>query len=112
MRLFLSVVVTAFLLNLIFPWWCIAIPGLVFGYLFGENSYSAFGWGFAALFFLWASQTLYIHIANDAILSSRIADMLGLEAPILLILITAFVGGLVSGLSSLTGCYLKMTVQK
>ncbi|MEX0724612.1 MAG: hypothetical protein WD053_12065 [Gracilimonas sp.] len=103
------ILVTAFLLNLFLPWWSIAIPGLVFGYLFNERALPSFGWGFLALFLLWAGQALYIHFANEAILSTRIAEMLSVGSPLLVVLITAVIGGLVSGLATLTSSLMKET---
>lgn len=103
MLLAVLVLITAFLLNLFLPWWCIAIPGLIFGYLFKENAAISFVWGFLALFLLWGGQSLYVHIANDGILSGRIADMLGVGSPLVVVLITAVLGGAVSGLATMTG---------
>ena len=103
MLLTLLIVITAYLLNLVLPWWSIAIPGLILGYQFNPKSGAAFGWGFLALFLLWGGQALYIHFANDGILSTRIAEMLGVGSPYLVILITGILGGLVSGLATLTG---------
>ncbi|MBO6792990.1 MAG: hypothetical protein JJ895_03695 [Balneolaceae bacterium] len=103
MILVLLILAVAFLLNLFLPWWCIAIPGLIFGYLFKEKAAISFVWGFVALFLLWGGQALYIHIANDGILSTRIAEMLGVGSPLIVVLITAVLGGAVSGLATMTG---------
>ncbi|MTI87631.1 MAG: hypothetical protein FH748_06645 [Balneolaceae bacterium] len=103
MILALAILVLAFLLNLLLPWWSIAIPGLIFGYVFNKKGRASFGWGFLALFLLWGGQAFYIHIANDGVLSSRIAEMLNAGSPFAVILVTAVVGGLVSGLAALTG---------
>lgn len=103
MLLAAAIFLTAFLLNLFLPWWSIAIPGLIFGYGFHKKARASFGWGFLALFLLWGGQSLYIHIANDGILSTRIAEMLSVGSPILVILMTATIGGLVSGIATLTG---------
>ncbi|MFP8489762.1 hypothetical protein ACKGJO_11800 [Gracilimonas sp. Q87] len=103
------IIITAFLLNLFLPWWSIAIPGLIFGYIFNKKALSSFAWGFLALFLLWGGQALYIHVANDGILSSRIAEILSVGSPILVVLITAILGGLVSGLATLTGSLVKET---
>ena len=111
MRLLLFVAVTAFLLNLFLPWWSIALPGLIFGYIIGESSGKAFGSGFLALFLLWGFHAMYIHVANDAILSTRIAEMLSLGNPLLLILLTGFLGGLISGIATLTGFWIKIAVK-
>ncbi len=103
MLLALLILILAFLLNLFLPWWSIAIPGLMFGYQFKKNGGASFGWGFLALFLLWGGQALYIHFANAGILSTRIAEMLGVGSPYLVILITGILGGLVSGVATLTG---------
>lgn len=112
MLLTLLIIVSAFLLNLFLPWWSIAIPGLFLGYRFNLKALPSFGWGFLALFLLWGAQALYIHLANDAILSSRIAEMLQLGSPYLVVLITAVIGGLVSGLATLTGSLVKETPRR
>lgn len=106
------ILITSFLLNLFLPWWSIAIPGLIFGYWFNLKAMPSFGWGFLALFLLWGGQALYIHLSNDAILSSRIAEMLSLGSPILVVVITGLLGGLVSGLATLTGALVKETPRK
>jgi hypothetical protein len=109
MILTILILITAFLLNLFLPWWSIAFPGLIFGYIFNKKAFPSFGWGFLALFLLWGGQALYTHFTNDAILSTRIAEMFSVGSPILVILITAILGGLVSGLATLTGSLVKET---
>ncbi|MEX0857352.1 MAG: hypothetical protein WD016_04360 [Balneolaceae bacterium] len=111
MLLTLLILITAFLLNLFLPWWSIALPGLIFGYVFNQKPGISFGWGFLALFLLWGGHALYIHFANDAILSSRIAEMLSVGSPLLVVLITGILGGLVSGLAALTGALLSRKPQ-
>ncbi len=96
-------IITAYLINLILPWWGIAITGLILGFQLKPTSGKAFGIGFLALFLLWGGQAFYIHVANDGILSTRIAEMLSVGSPILVVLITGLVGGLVSGLAVLSG---------
>ncbi len=103
MILTLLILITSFLLNLILPWWSIAIPGLIFGYQFKKSAWLSFGLGFLALFLLWGGQAVYIHFSNDGIMSTRIAELLGVGSPYLVILITGVLGGLVSGIATLTG---------
>lgn len=103
MLLTVLILILAFILNLFLPWWSIAIPGLVLGYQFNKSAWASFGWGFLALFLLWGGQALYIHFANDGILSTRIAEMLGVGSPYLVILITGVLGGSVSGIATLSG---------
>ncbi|MFV1883830.1 MAG: hypothetical protein ACMZ7B_05040 [Balneola sp.] len=97
------ILILVFLLNLFLPWWSIAIPGLILGYQFKKSGWASFGWGFLAVFLLWGAQALYIHFANDGVLSTRIAEMLGVGSPYFVILITGVLGGLVSGFATLTG---------
>jgi hypothetical protein len=103
MILSLLILLTAWLLTLVFPWWTIAIPGLVLGFQFNKKAASSFGWGFLALFLLWGIQATIIHVQNDGVLTSRVATMLGVNSAFLVILSTGLIGGLVSGMSTLTG---------
>lgn len=103
MILLILLIITAYLINLVLPWWGIAITGLILGFQLKPKSGTAFGYGFLALFLLWGGQALYIHFANDGILSTRIAEMLGVGSPYLVVLITGVLGGLVSGLAVLSG---------
>jgi hypothetical protein len=106
MILLTLLIITAYLVNLVLPWWGIAITGLVLGLQMKPKSGTAVGIGFLALFLLWGGQALYIHLGNNGILSTRIAEMLGVRSPYLVVLITGTIGGLVSGLAVLTGTLL------
>ncbi len=112
MILLILLIITAYLINLILPWWGIAITGLILGFQMKPKTGKAFGIGFLALFLLWSGQALYIHLANDGILSTRIAEMLGVGSPIFVILITGIVGGLVSGLSVLSGSLIGQSINE
>lgn len=112
MILLFLLIITAYLINLVLPWWGIAITGLILGFQMNPTSGKAFGIGFLALFLLWSGQALYIHFGNDGILSTRIAEMLGVGSPILVILITGIIGGLVSGIAVLSGSLLKSSFSK
>lgn len=112
MTLLIFLILTAYLINLVLPWWGIAVTGLILGYQMKPSSGKAFGIGFLALFLLWGGQALFIHLANDGILSTRIAEMLAVGSPILVILITGIVGGLVSGLAVLSGSLIKDSLNK
>ena len=112
MILLILLIITAYLINLVLPWWGIAITGLILGFQMKPKSGVAFGYGFLALFLLWGGQALYIHFANDGILSTRIAEMLGVGSPYLVVLITGVLGGLVSGLAVLSGALLNNIFSK
>lgn len=97
------IALTAWLISFLLPWWSLAIPCIILGGWLGEKHISAFLNGFLGIGGLWLIQTLYVHFANDGILTSRIAELFSLPHPLLVILITIVIGGLAGGLSTLTG---------
>jgi len=103
MILAILIAITTWLLSLFLPWWSVAIPGLLLGAILGRTGVTSFLWGFAGIGGLWLVQSLYIHIANGGILTSRIADLFSLPSPILVIILTVLIGGLMGGFASLTG---------
>jgi|TARA_B100000508_G_C11408114_1_gene251866 hypothetical protein len=103
MILAVIILVAAFILNLFLPWWSVAIPGFIVGYLFKKEATPSFLWGFLGVFLLWAGQSAFINIGNNGILAARIAEMMGMKTGWLIVLITGVIGGLVSGFGTMTG---------
>ncbi|MCH1552634.1 MAG: hypothetical protein L7R84_04205 [Balneolaceae bacterium] len=104
--LFLLIAGNAFFLNLVLPWWSAALPGLFFGYRMNVTPIRAFGMGFFAVFLAWGAKAPYGNIARNGVLSSRMAELFGLTQEWILILITAVIGGLLSGFATLTSSLL------
>lgn len=109
MILAILLALSAWLLSLFLPWWSLAIPALLLGMWLGKTGWYSSGYGFLGISGLWLIQTLYIHFANDGILTTRIAELFSLPSPWLVILITVLIGGLAGGLSTLTGYLCKKT---
>ncbi len=107
MLLIILIAITAWLLGLFFPWWSLALPCLIFGGLLGKKSISSFLYGFLGIGLLWFAQTLIIHISNEGILTTRIAELFSLPHPLLVILVAVAIGGLAGGLSTLTGYFFR-----
>lgn len=107
MLLAFLIAITAWLLGLLLPWWSLAIPCLILGGWLGERSGTAFMYGFLGIGGLWLVQVLFIDIANDGILSSRIAELFSLPHSSLVILLTVIIGGVAGGLCTLTGFFFK-----
>jgi len=110
--LFLLIAGNAFILNLVLPWWSVVLPGLFFGYRMHETPIRAFGIGFLAVFLAWGVHSLYIHIASAGVLSARIAELFGLMQDWILIVITAVIGGILSGFATLTSSLLAQSRNK
>jgi hypothetical protein len=98
----------SFVFGLFFPWWTIAVAAFAVSALIPQRPLPAFFAGFAALFLLWGLLALVTDLANESILSSRVAAVLPLGGSSLAILIvTAFVGALVGGGGALTASFLR-----
>jgi hypothetical protein len=92
----------------IIPWWSFAITSLIVSVTIPQKPWKAFVSGFAGLFLLWVILALIRDIANEHILSTKVASILPLGGSyIVLLLVTGFIGGLVSGLAALTGSYVR-----
>jgi hypothetical protein len=106
----LLIALLSFLSGLYLPWWCFALGAAGISALIPQKPLWAFLSGFLALLLLWGGLALGIDSANNAILSVKIAQILPLGgSSLLLIGITALIGALVGGGSSLCGSFLTTT---
>ena len=107
MRFLVALLFTALLsyaASLFFPWWIIAVTSFVVAALVPQKAGLAFISGFVALFLLWGIQATIMDVANHHILSAKVAQLLPLGGSyIALLLLSAFIGGLVAGSAALTG---------
>jgi len=103
MRNFILLFFSFWIVTLFLPWWTLLIPAVVLGAALFNSSPAAFFTGFLSLFAAWFVQVLYIDIANESVLSGRIAEMLGVGQGWLVLLITAAIGGLIGGMGTLFG---------
>ena len=111
MRFILAILLTAllsFLAGLYFPWWSIAIIAFGVALLIPQRLWAGFLSGFLGIFLLWALVAAWIDTKNESILSKKIAQLLPLGgSAFLLILVTAFIGGLVGGFAAMAGSSLR-----
>jgi hypothetical protein len=104
----LLIVLLSFIAGLYGPWWGFALAAFLVSALIPQRPGIAFLSGFLALFLLWGLLAWKIDAANGSILSRKVAQILPLSgSPLLLILVTAFVGALVGGGAALSASYLK-----
>ena len=98
----------SFVSGIFLPWWGIALAAGLVGIIIPQRPGMAFFSGFLALFILWGLLAWIIDLANESILSRKIAQILPLGgSALLLIAVTALVGALVGGLATLSGSYLR-----
>jgi hypothetical protein len=92
----------------IFPWWTFAICAFIVALAVHQKPWKAFVAAFFALAILWGGLAFYKDFKNEHILSTKIANVLPLGGSyIVLILVTALVGGLVAGFAAMSGSYLR-----
>ena len=111
MKFLVSILLTAllsFALCLFLPWWVIAIAGFVVAFSIPQKAGLSFVAGFLALFFLWVGLSFWMSAANNHLLAHKISLLfIKVDNPLLLIVVTGLIGGLVAGLGSLTGRFLR-----
>ena len=94
-------------------WWFFAVIAFLVAALIHQKGFKAFLAGFLALFVLWFVLAFWMDLANEGVLSVKIASLLPLGgSKWKLIIITACIGGLVAGFAALSGSYLRSTSLK
>ena len=111
MKFIASLLITllvSFIAGLYLPWWSIALVAFLVGLLIPQRISYGFLSGFLGIFLLWFIIALWIDSKNESILSHKIAQLFPLGgSSFLLILVTAFIGGLVGGLAAMSGASLR-----
>jgi len=107
MKFLLAILLTAalgFLAGLYFTWWALAVVAFGIAVLIPQRLMPAFFSGFLGIFILWAVLCFWIDIKNDSILSHKMAMIFPLAgSSLLMILVSALIGGLVGGMAALAG---------
>jgi hypothetical protein len=106
--LFLIILIVSFACSYFLPWWIVAIVAFLAAFFIGKTSGQSFLSGFAAVFIVWTILALLKSIPNDHILASRVVQLFPLPNNwIWVLVVTAFIGGLVGGMGALSGVLLK-----
>jgi hypothetical protein len=99
-----SIIIISFLLQYFLPWWTMAIASFAIAFIFDDPPFKSFLSGFVAIGLLWLSMAFFIDFTTDSILTVKINKLL----PLNVFVLTTLIGGLVGGLSSLTGALLRI----
>src|SRR6476469_10856116 len=106
MRLLVSILLIAlfaFIAGLFLPWWSIALVAFLVGLFIPLRLGTAFLAGFLAIFLLWSGVALWLDLRYEQLLSQKIDALMHVPSSLLLVLITALIGGLVGGFAALSG---------
>jgi len=110
--LFIIIFVLTLAFGFISSWWFAAIIAFAAALYAGRTGPQAFWSGFGAVFAVWIVLILFKTVPNDHILASRVAVLFHLSSWILLMFITALIGGLVAGTAALSGVMVKRVFEK
>lgn len=103
----LLIALLAFVCGLYLPWWGIALAAFIISLVFRQTPGKSFLAGFLGIFLLWGILAFSIDMANQHILSKKIAEILPLGgSSVMLVFVTAIAGGLTGGLAALTASFL------
>lgn len=115
MKILVSIILTAllaFIGGLYLPWWSLAVAAFLTALLIPQRGGRAFISGFTGVFLLWGIMAWLFDFKNESILSAKIAAVFPLGGnPLLIILVTAIVGGLVAGFAAMSGSYLRSSAK-
>ncbi|OJV13792.1 MAG: hypothetical protein BGO21_07110 [Dyadobacter sp. 50-39] len=107
---FLIIAILSAILQIFAPWWVIAIVPFVI--VIARPSSGAFWSGFGGIAVPWLLYGYYQHFISDGALTDRVAKIFMLPNGILLLLVTALVGGLVGGFSGLAGYWVRQIFRR
>ena len=89
------------------PWWSIILFPFILGLIFEDNFLSHFLSSFIGTSVAWLFLMLSFDLETQSVLSGKIIDILEISSVNFLIISTSVIGGIVSGLGSLTGVSLR-----
>ena len=115
MRFFLGMVLIALLSAVgeyYLPWWVIAVVCFAVSLIVGLRPGRSFLMGFLGIAIFWADAALLHDVANQHILSTRMAALFHLPSSTMFICVTVLVGSLVGGLAAWAGALLRGNVSK
>ncbi|SFD08590.1 hypothetical protein SAMN05216167_103251 [Spirosoma endophyticum] len=109
----LLIAILSLVAQLVLPWWSLAIVSFLVCFWRSEKAGQAFFYGFYGIAVVWLIYALLIHFRTDGIFTGRMSELLfKMNSKVLPGLVTAILGGLVGGLSGLSGFYIKQATGK
>ncbi|MGH2643416.1 MAG: hypothetical protein ACRDE2_05675 [Chitinophagaceae bacterium] len=105
---FLLIGILSYITGLYYPWWSLAVVAFVITLIIPQKPFASFLTAFVSLFVLWFCIAFFKDLANDHILGNRISELfLQKKSPVLLAVITGFIGAIVAGFAALSASFLR-----
>lgn len=106
----LIIAAATFGVQLVLPWWSLAIVAFIVGYLSNLSGWGAWGAGLLGCSGVWFFYALWFDVANQSLLSAKLGAMFGVPYPLLLALAAGVVAGLIGSLATLGGRNLRQAL--
>jgi hypothetical protein len=107
MKLFAVLFIAALLVQWLLPWWSFVPVCVLGGYLLARSGGQAFGAGFLAIGLGWTGVASVLWLLTHSLLPGRVATLLGLPSGALLAVLTGVLSGLLGGIATVTGWWLR-----
>ncbi|NQW28147.1 MAG: hypothetical protein HQ474_09575 [Flammeovirgaceae bacterium] len=102
----------SYLLPFYLPWWSISISAGIICFLIPQRSFDSFNSAIIGSGLTWLTMTYQIDQNTNSFLSTKIASLMSLSDPIILIYLTGIIGALIAGFGALTGNTLRVLITK
>ena len=110
MKFIVQVVLIAaasYVAEMFFPWWTVVLCAFLVNLFIPTKGLNAFLSGFLGVGLLWLIAAWLIDQDTNSILTARVAELLYLGEPFLLVVVTGVLGGILGGFGALTGSLLR-----
>lgn len=102
------IVILGLLAQLVLPWWSMALVALLVCLWRSQSAGQAFLHGFLGVALVWLGYALLIYLRTGGDFIGRMGELLfKMNNAVLPLLATGFLGGLVGGLSGLSGFFVR-----
>ncbi|MFT4735988.1 MAG: hypothetical protein ACI8QD_002644 [Cyclobacteriaceae bacterium] len=99
----LLIALFSYFLPFYFPWWIVILIGLSVGLLLPGNGLNLFNAGFLGAGLVWLGYAIKLDYSTQSIMSNKIAELIGISDPLILLLGSGLIGGICAGFGALTG---------
>ena len=107
---FLVILIASFLLQLVLPWWVIIIVSFATCGIIGKTGKVAFWHPFLAITISWTFMSLFKSLPNHNVLATRVAEMVGLDFWLWILLLSVLLGALAAAVSGFCGYHFRKAV--
>nr|WKN36384.1 hypothetical protein K4G66_28905 [Tunicatimonas sp. TK19036] len=93
--------------ELFFPWWSVVICAFLINLLLPTKGFNAFLSGFLGVGLLWLVFAWAINANTNSLLATKVAELFELNKAGLIVALTGVLGGITGGFAALTGSLLR-----